>query len=210
MAPKRSSRPGARPHRVVLSGGPAAGKTAVLEIIRRHLTDDVAVVPEAATILFSGGFPRREGPAAKRLVQRAIFDVQRANEAIHEVIAPKKPHVLDRGSIDGAAYWPGGAAKFFDAMKTTTAREYARYDAVIFLETTAYDIVTWPHDNPYRTETPADARAVDRRLRRIWGRHPRFHFIPHSHDFYEKVALCLITLHKILGVGRPDVPGLAR
>lgn len=202
----RTRKTDARPHRVVLSGGPAAGKTAVLEIIRRHLADEVAVVPEAATILFSGGFPRREAPAARKIVQRAIFDLQRSTEALFSTTHPRLPHVCDRGALDGAAYWPGGVDAFLLAMGTTMEEEIARYDAVIFLETTAFDRKTWPSDNPLRTETPDAARAIDRRLKKIWSAHPRFHFVPHAKDFYEKVAVCLITLHRVLGVGR-DLPG---
>ncbi len=44
---------------VVLTGGPGAGKTAILEILRRSLCPCVAVLPEAASILFGGGFWRR-------------------------------------------------------------------------------------------------------------------------------------------------------
>ncbi len=40
---------------VVLTGGPGAGKTAVLEVVRRRFCEHVAVLPEAASILFGGG-----------------------------------------------------------------------------------------------------------------------------------------------------------
>ena len=36
------------PHLVVLTGGPGAGKTAVLEIVRRYFCAQVQIVPEAA------------------------------------------------------------------------------------------------------------------------------------------------------------------
>ncbi len=45
--------------RVVLTGGPGAGKTAALEVIRRLYAPHVQVLPEAASIVFGGGFPRR-------------------------------------------------------------------------------------------------------------------------------------------------------
>ena len=44
--------------RVAVTGGPAAGKTAILDVLRRHLDRRVVVLPESATTLFSGGFPR--------------------------------------------------------------------------------------------------------------------------------------------------------
>ncbi len=48
---------------VVLTGGPGAGKTAVLEVIRHAFCQHVAVLPESATVLFGGGFPRHDTEA---------------------------------------------------------------------------------------------------------------------------------------------------
>lgn len=44
--------------RVVLTGGPGAGKTALLELVRQSFCTHVKVLPEAASIVFGGGFPR--------------------------------------------------------------------------------------------------------------------------------------------------------
>lgn len=44
--------------RIVLTGGPGAGKTAVLQLVRYTLCRHVAILPESAGIVFSGGFPR--------------------------------------------------------------------------------------------------------------------------------------------------------
>lgn len=49
------------PRRIVLTGGPGAGKTAVLEMMRKTLCEHVVVVPESAGIVFGGGFPRGDG-----------------------------------------------------------------------------------------------------------------------------------------------------
>jgi len=48
------------PRLVVLTGGPGAGKTAVLELIRKSFCEHILVLPESASILFSGGFIRGE------------------------------------------------------------------------------------------------------------------------------------------------------
>ena len=63
--------------RVVLTGGPGAGKTAVLELIRQSFCEHVKVLPEAAGIVFGGGFPREDELLCRRAAQRAIFYVQR-------------------------------------------------------------------------------------------------------------------------------------
>lgn len=44
--------------RIVLTGGPGAGKTTAADLYRRQIGEDVVVVPEAATLLHLGGFPR--------------------------------------------------------------------------------------------------------------------------------------------------------
>src|SRR3990172_4455676 len=62
---------------VAVTGGPGAGKTAVLEIAARTFCRHVAVLPEAASIVFGGGFPRHATEASRRAAQRAIYRVQR-------------------------------------------------------------------------------------------------------------------------------------
>lgn len=41
--------------RIVLTGGPGGGKTTALDLIRREFAGKIASVPEAATMIFSGG-----------------------------------------------------------------------------------------------------------------------------------------------------------
>lgn len=192
--------------RVVVTGGPAAGKTAVLDVLRRHLQGRVAVLSEAATTLFQGGFPRPTDPSGAELLQHTIYHVQRNMEEIYAIENTGVPHICDRGTLDGAAYWPGGLQRFLGAVETSVATEYARYEAVLFLQTSAYDESLYPIDNPHRTESPARSRAVDEKLISIWQDHPNYHFIGHEKNFYEKVALVLIKLHEILGVNH-DGPG---
>ena len=75
--------PCSEPHqrkRIVLTGGPGAGKTAVLELIRQSFCKHVKVLPEAASIIFGGGFPRTKGVLVRQAAQRAIFYVQRELE----------------------------------------------------------------------------------------------------------------------------------
>jgi hypothetical protein len=67
---------------VALTGGPGAGKTAVLESAGRLLREHVAILPESAGILFGGGFPRHESDVGRRSAQRAIFHVQREVERL--------------------------------------------------------------------------------------------------------------------------------
>ena len=58
---------------VVVTGGPGAGKTAVLELLRHRVCEHVVILPEAAGIVFGGGFPRHATLAGRKASQRAIF-----------------------------------------------------------------------------------------------------------------------------------------
>ena len=62
--------------RVVLTGGPGAGKSAVLELARLFFCEHVRRLPESAGIVFGGHFPRNGRPDIRRAGQRAIYHVQ--------------------------------------------------------------------------------------------------------------------------------------
>src|SRR5512134_2544854 len=96
-----------RMRRVVVAGGPGGGKTTAADLFRREIGEQVVIVPEAATLLFSGGFPRDPAPLAQRAAQSAIYHVQKNLEDAQLVRYPGRILLCDRGTVDGAAYWPG-------------------------------------------------------------------------------------------------------
>jgi ABC-type molybdenum transport system ATPase subunit/photorepair protein PhrA len=87
--------------RIVLTGGPGAGKTALLELIRQSFCSHVRVLPEAAGVIFGGGFPREDDVECQRAAQRAIFYVQRELEATGDSHNPGSPTGRDRLMISG-------------------------------------------------------------------------------------------------------------
>ena len=185
--------------RIVLTGGPGGGKTTAADLFRREIGDKVVIVPETATMLFSGGFPRVGEPKARAATQRAIFHAQVALEDIHGALYPGRVLLCDRGTIDGAAFWPGEAPlDFFETMETTLDEELLRYDAVLFFESAAVGDISIEGGNPTRTETNVEARDLDMRLRELWSRHPGFHFIPHSTSFFAKLHAGLTALQGIV------------
>jgi predicted ATPase len=182
---------------IVLTGGPGAGKTAVLELVRQEFCAHVHVLPEAAGILFGGGFPRSGSLEWRRGAQRAIFFVQRELETTGQ--AENAAIVLcDRGTVDGAAYWPGPES-FWDSVGTTLERELSHYDAVIHLRTPPID-GGYNHTNPLRVESARAAAEIDTRLLKIWDGHPRRFVVPPSPDFLEKAARTV----EILKAEMPD------
>jgi predicted ATPase len=191
--------------RVVVTGGPGGGKTTAVDLFRRELMGQVVVVPESATLLFSGGFPRLGEPNAVRAAQRAIFEVQRRLEEVTEAAHPERVLLCDRGTVDGAAYWPGSEADFFAAMGTSLEAELQRYDAVLFFESAAVGNHSIAGNNPVRTETHAEAAVLDRRLRAIWSKHPRFTFVKHRASFFQKITEGFEALSRIVAeLGGPN------
>lgn len=190
--------PVSRPLRIVLSGGPGGGKTTAADLFRREIGDQVVIVPESATTLFAGGFPRVSDPDAERSIQRAIFEVQRSLEDIQASLFPDRVLLCDRGTIDGAAYWPDGPDGFFDEVGTTHQAELDRYDVVLFFETAVVAGVEIEGGNRYRTESPDEALDLDRRLRALWNPHPRFHLVPHSPSFLRKITVGLSILESVV------------
>ena len=183
------------PKRVVLTGGPGAGKTAVLELVRQYFCAHVTVLPESAGILFGGGFPRGGSVAQRRAAQRAIFHVQRELEA--SVESSSAAVVLcDRGTVDGAAYWPG-PDDFWAALGTSRKDEIGRYAAVVHLRTPTPEL-GYSNDNPLRIETPAEAAAIDARIAQAWNGHPRRFQVDPTPDFLGKALRALLILHNEL------------
>jgi predicted ATPase len=186
--------------RVVLTGGPGAGKTAVLELIRQSFCSHVKVLPEAASIIFGGGFPRGADDESRRATQRAIFHVQRELEAAADNDNPAIV-LCDRGTVDGAAYWPG-ATDFWSSVGTTLEEQLRRYDAVIHLRTPAAGL-GYNHQNPLRTESATEAAEIDARIEQAWERHPRRFVVESSSNFLEKAARALAIL-------RSEMPACCR
>lgn len=198
-APKpAATRNGSRRCRLVLTGGPGGGKTTAADLFRRELGERVIVVPESATILFAGGFPRSHEDKAQHAVQTAIFHVQRNLEDVQSALFPDRVLLCDRGTIDGAAYWPAAQGDFFEAMGTTFETELARYDAVVFFETAAVAGKSIEGGNPVRNESLSEAVSLDRRLRALWSQHPRFLLVPHTPSFLQKITAGLGLLASLV------------
>lgn len=189
------------PRLVVLTGGPGAGKTAVLEVLAQHACRHVLVLPEVASILWKGGFPRQDGAGLRRAAQRSIVRVQHELQryAIEEPTTALV--VCDRGSLDGLAYWPGTPADYFAELDTTEERELARYAAVIHMESAprAHGYFT----TAMRPETAEQAREIDRRIFEAWSRHPNRVVVESQPDFLTK-------LDKALALLRAQIPACCR
>lgn len=181
--------------KIVLTGGPSAGKTTVVDILCRNEWFRLAAVPEAASILYRGGFPRSAERIHVRCQQRAIYHVQRELEEIGFLDALHRSLVCDRGTLDGLAYWPDSEDHFFSTIGSSMEKEIARYDWVIHLDTAAPENY---QSSEIRLEQSSQAMAVNERVKHAWRMHPHRIVIPNSSDFLQKVDTTLRAVNLIL------------
>lgn len=190
------------PRRIVITGGPGGGKTTIANQIRLNSQKKIVIVPEVATMLFSGGFPRFSDELARRAAQTAIYHVQKNLEEVYLSQYSDRVILCDRGTLDGAAYWPEEAdLDFFQTLQTTVKDEVDRYDAVVFFETAAVGQISIDDGNGSRNETLDEAVDLDRRLQSIWRQHHNFHFIACEKSFDGKRQSGMLKLDQVLQAG---------
>jgi predicted ATPase len=167
-----------RMKRIVLTGGPGSGKTVVSNAIAQALPARFVVVPEAATQVYSKARTRWDlvDAIGRRELQRQIYFLQRRQEDLFAARHPNRILLLDRGTIDGAAYWPDGPEAYWADLGTSLAAELARYDHVVWMQTAAaIGIYDGSDSNACRFEDAAAAVASGEVLARLWSGHPHFH-----------------------------------
>jgi predicted ATPase len=187
--------------KIVLTGGPCAGKTTVKEVLAREFVGKAIVVPEVATMLINGGFPSpndglRWSEGWQQLLEEAIFHTQTRLEQACELLAQERGVdflICDRGLMDIAAYTPGGVPAVATLYGVDVQEVYRRYEAVIHLESLATSnpalyLETRKKQNAVRFETVDQAQATEHATRRAWIEHPRCTFLPGSDKFADKVV----------------------
>jgi predicted ATPase len=186
---------------VVLTGGPCSGKTAVTRRIVQAHPQRFFLVPEAATQVYQAAGTRwdRVDTQGRRDLQRRIYLLQRDQERRAAAEHPDRILILDRGTVDGAAYWPDGPDAYWTNMGTTLQAELDRYDHVILMQTAAaigrYD----GQSNPVRFEDCDGALRSARLLARLWSGHKSVFEIPAFVSIDDKVAAVQRTLDTMLG-----------
>ena len=196
---------------IVLTGGPCAGKSTGLSRIEQELTDKgykVFVVPETATENITGGIRLPEVPVND--FQKAIFEVQLSKEKVYRDVANvySKLHntpcviVYDRGLLDAKAFMKCSEYKLMCesyGLKESELRD--NYDAVIHLKTAADGAESFYTlaNNVARSETPAQAREVDKKIIKAWTGHPHLRVIDNSTNFDGKIDRLMSEIFSILG-----------
>ncbi|MBI4673451.1 MAG: AAA family ATPase [Chloroflexi bacterium] len=160
---------------IVVTGGPGGGKTTLMRELRA--ADPHArrwlLVPEAAPLLFQAGLSARD-----KTFQRAVMQLQIALEDICAQAANSDQVLIcHRGTLDPLAYWLRSGwdeREFFAMTQTTRAEHFARYAAVIHLQTAALGAEPFylRYPQAHRPETIEQAAATDQLCARAWSQHP--------------------------------------
>ena len=182
--------------KIAVTGGPSGGKTTLIEALKKELGQKCAVVPEAASILYRGGFPRYKDAEGQIHAQKAIYHTQRELEELIAFESQKNLLVCDRGSLDSIAYWPQDEEHFFQSIQSTKEKEWARYDWVLHLDTAAPDF--YDSTNPIRTESYQEAEALNERVKKAWEGHPHRIIITQNEDFLSKMTTSLAVIRAIM------------
>ncbi len=205
----REARPKKSITRIVITGGPCAGKTTALSWIRNAFIKRgyaVLFVPETATELITGGVTPW-GVADSLDFQRCLALLQRRKEEIflRAAEAVKEDKVLivcDRGLLDNRAYMSElDFAAVLRELGESEVEARDSYDAVFHLVTAAkgapeaYTLA----NNKARTETPEQAAAIDDALIAAWTGHPHLRVIDNSTSFEKKLERLLAEIAAFLG-----------
>lgn len=205
--------------RIVLTGGPCAGKTTALAKIVEHFSNlgyQVFTLPEVPTMFTAAGMNYLtknkgyfyEGEKATLEVQLALEDkfTRMAQECNEPCII-----VCDRGTMDISAYMaPEMWQTLTRAVGTSSAELRERYDAVLHLVSAADGAEQFytTANNAQRLEQMNEeglriARMLDKKVIKAWTGHPHLSVINNHDDFDAKMKRVIQEISSVLGLPKP-------
>ena len=199
--------------KIVITGGPCAGKTTAMSWIQNAFTQmgyTVLFVAETATQLITGGVaPWTCGTNCE--FQKCQLSMQLHKEKVFEQAAktmdvPKVLIVCDRGALDNKAYMNDlEFEQVLEFLGTNEIELRDKYDAVFHLVTAAKGAEEFytTENNSARTETVAEAVALDDKLISAWTGHPHLRVIDNSSNFEDKMKRLIAEITSFLGEPEP-------
>ena len=200
--------------KIVLTGGPCAGKTTALVKVIEHFSSrgyKVFTIPEVPTIFLQAGMDYLtknqdwfyEGEKSTLEIQLAFEDdFTRMAQTINGPVVI----ICDRGALDISAYLPTEMwEKITGLCNVTTQQLRDRYDAVLHLVSAADGAEQYYNttSNEVRTEGIEKARLLDRKVIQAWTGHPHLRVI-HNHDNFDtKINRVLKEISAVLGLPQP-------
>ena len=196
--------------KIVITGGPCAGKTEAMNLIKDTFSKRgyvVLFVPETATELITGGVcPWTCGTNLD--YQKVQCKLQKTKEDLFDEAAKTMKQdkfliVCDRGMLDNRSYMTQEEfEQVMEHLDMTEAQMNARYDAVFHLVTTAKGLEDFYslENNVARYETAEQAAALDDRLIQAWSNHQNHFIIENYLDIHQKMDVLLHRIAEFLKV----------
>ena len=200
--------------KIVLTGGPCAGKTTALVKVIEHFSSrgyKVFTIPEMPTIFLQAGMDYLtknqdwfyEGEKSTLEIQLAFEDhFTRMAKTIDGPVVI----ICDRGALDISAYlstemWE----KITGLCDVTTQQLRDRYDAVLHLVSAADGAEQYYNttSNEVRTEGIEKARLLDRKVIQAWSGHPHLRVINNHDNFDTKITRVLKEISAVLELPQP-------
>jgi len=196
-------------YKIVITGGPCAGKSTAMTWIQKHFEKkgySVIFIPECATELIVGGINKN---TTENVVdfETAVIKLQLAKENVYCNSANflkdnKILIVCDRGCLDCKAYLED--YEFQSILKSLNLTESAlrdSYDAVFHLVTASKGAEEYYtlSNNKARIETPKQAIENDDKIIRSWNGHHYLRIIDNSTDFNTKMSRLISEISGYLG-----------
>ena len=201
--------------KIVLTGGPCAGKTTGMSWIVNNFTKQgykVFTTSEAATELINGGAYPWEAENSVNF-QVALYGLLKEKEAAYEKLArnikaDKILIVCDRGSLDAEAYLSPEQVKEFhedSSVNMSATKMMKDYDAVFHLVSAAKGATEFytTENNEARKDTIEEAAELDDRTLSAWTGHPHLRIIDNSTDFEKKMQRLIKEISALLGEPTP-------
>lgn len=199
-------------HKIVLTGGPCAGKTTALNYIESYFSKrgyTVLLVSETATELMTSGL----SPSicnSNYDYQKTQVLLQIEKEKIYENAAKHLNNdnvliVCDRGIIDNKAYMKKVEfTRLLNELGSNEVLARDSYDAVFHLVSAAkgrekeYNL-----NHAVRSETIQEAKDLDDKIIAAWTGHSYFRVIDNSSDFDLKLKRLILEISSFLGEPEP-------
>lgn len=201
-------------HKIVITGGPCAGKSTALSWIQAEYTKKgyaVLFIPESPTELILSGISL--ATMASRLdFQKAILTNQLNKEKLFEDAAKrietsdKVLIVCDRGALDGKAYVDKVEFnQLLNMVGTSEVELRDSYDAVFHLVTAAKGAEAFytKETNAARMENIEEAVVADDKTLAAWAGHPHLRVIDNSTGFEDKIRRLIKEISSYLGEPQP-------
>ena len=199
--------------KIVITGGPCAGKTTAMNWIQNAFTErgyDVLFVPETATELITGGvapWTCRTNSDYQHCHMRFQLEKEKVFEQAARVMKKDKVLIVcDRAALDNKVYMD--EETFQSVLQSVHASEVElrdQYDAVFHLVTAAKGAEEFytTANNTARTETVEEAAAMDDKFIAAWTGHPHLRVIDNSTDFEDKMKRLIAEIASFLGEPGP-------